>query len=93
MITANEITTKLDEALKRFGTYQFEDKGADEIMDMQEIAEKLKTMTSTQAGQVMKQVASSHDRGQQLINDLVMSLDSMDEEWFEDMLNVSGAEY
>lgn len=93
MITANEIVAKLDEALKKFGTYSFEDKGAQEVMDLKEITSKLEKMTSSKAGEVMKSVAEKHDYGQSLINQLASALDNMPEEWFEDMITISGAEY
>jgi len=89
-----QVFTKLDEALKKFGTYNYYDKGVDEVFDASEIEEFIRTFPSgTEAGKWMKGLAS-HEHGQHLIDHLASCLDNVaDDKWFEEMVEESGADY
>lgn len=109
MITSTEILEKLDEALKKFGTYSFDDKGPDEVMDIDSIVKQLKILTPEQAGSILKEVSSSksydlsnsyfflffseNNRKKRLAETLVNYLETMPDEWFEKMLEISEVEY
>lgn len=94
MITSKQILDELQSALKEFGTYSFDDKGPDEVMNLLPIITELKSLTAKQAGLILKEVASSkNERGKRLAESLVSDLDRMPDEWFDELLEVSGLEY
>jgi hypothetical protein len=94
---ANDIIVALDKALVKFGTYSFDDKGADEVMETSRYTAQLVTLPAEQAGYVLKMVGAGRKdgRGETLRDFLAVSLDSSpnDDAWFEKMLETSGAEY
>ena len=91
MITAKEILKRLKSALKQFGEYSFDDKGAHEVMDLDSICAELRSMPAKDAGRVMKQVeAGDKERGQALVDQLASNMEESPEEWFEEVLRVSG---
>ena len=92
-ITSNEIVKDLIEALSMFGTYTFDDKGPHEVMDLDYIVGELRELSAKDAGTIMKEVAAKNDRGQHLIDHIASGLDDMPDAWFNEMLDVSGAEY
>jgi hypothetical protein len=93
-MTSKFILSKLKEALEKFGTYSFDDKGPDEVMNTQSIINELKTLSSEQAGLILKEVSlSKNERGKRLAECLVSGLDDMPEEWFENLLKISEVEY
>jgi hypothetical protein len=98
---AADILADLAKALKKFGEYSFDDKGADEVMQTSGYTTKLAALPADQAGLVLKLVGEGREdgRGETLRNFLAGSLDAKDvpgavsDEWFEVMLKTSGAEY
>jgi hypothetical protein len=91
MITSKDILKQLKSALKQFGTYSFDDKGAHEVMDLDAICAELRSMPAKDAGKVMKQVeAGDKERGQALVDQLASNMDESPEKWFEEVLRVSG---
>ncbi len=93
MITSKEIIKQLKTALKKFGEYSFLDKGPSEVMFVDPIVAELKKMSAADAGRVLKEVAGAHEHGQFLANHLVSCLDGQPEDWFNEVLRISGAEY
>ena len=92
-ISAKVILKKLDEALKMFGTYSYYDKGPDEVMNVMSIANELKELTAKEAGEILKEVGNA-EHGEHLRDCLANCMDNVkDDKWFEEMLEVSGAEY
>ena len=92
-IDAKYIIKKLEEALKRFGTYSYYDKGPHEVIDTMAIAAELKKLTAKEAGEILKEVGK-HERGELLRDCLASDMDDVkDEEWFEERIDISGAEY
>jgi hypothetical protein len=94
---ANNILAALDKALVQFGTYSFDDKGADEVMETSGYTATLVTLEPEQAGLVLKLVGEGRKdgRGETLRDFLAGSMDSSpnSDAWFEKMLETSGAEY
>jgi hypothetical protein len=88
-----QVFAELDDALKLYGTYNYYDKGVDEVFDSSEIASFVRTFPSgKEAGKWMKGLAT-HEHGQHLIDHLANCLDDTDDKWFEEMVEESGANY
>jgi len=92
-ITSDEIVKDLVESLVKYGTYSFDDKGPSEVMDINFIASELREMPAKVAGTLMKEVAAKNIRGEALINCIASCLDDMPDVWFNEMVDVSGADY
>jgi len=90
-ITAEEIIVKLDEALRQFGEHSYYDKGPGEVMDVAEITVELMSMPATAAGNVLAEVGE-HQHGEDLVRDLLNDMDGVDDNWFEECFEKSGAE-
>lgn len=92
---ANDILVDLASALKQFGEYSFDDKGPDEVMDLDKWASKLRNLQADQAGRVMKLVGEGRKdgRGERLRDQFAIHLQDQPDQWFEVMLETSGAEY
>ncbi len=93
MITAAEIRKQVKAGIKRFGRYTFEDKGLHEVLDTKPITAALAECTAEEAAAVLKEVRETDPDGEKIVDDLVVNLDHMPEEWFEHVVTVSGAEY
>lgn len=93
MITSADIIKQLTEALEKFGTHAFYDKGPDEVMNIDMISIELKTMTAEEVGTILKEVAQSNPHGQNLIDCIIQDLDTELDDWFEKVIEISGAEY
>jgi hypothetical protein len=89
---AKYITGKLDEALELFGTYNYYDKGVDEVMSTTLIVDKLTNLSAKECGEILVEV-KKHKHGEHLVNYLVGGMDNMPTTWFEEVLRLSGAEY
>ena len=79
---ADEILKELGQALKRFGTYHFDDKGAHEVMNTNPLAEKLRAMSADDAAIVLLAVAKSpryEGRGERLACTLLSCMEDWDE--------------
>lgn len=94
---ANNILAALDEAIEKFGTYSFDDKGANGVMNTSGYTATLAALGADQAGLVLKLVGEGRTdgRGENLRDFLAVSLDSSpnDDAWFEKMVETSGAKY
>ena len=76
-----KILKDLGSALKRFGTYSFDDKGAREVMHTSDIVNKLKELGPKDAGLVLLEISQSplyDGRGEQLAQELICSMDDWD---------------
>lgn len=95
-MTAENILEKLAEALTRFGTYSFDDKGPYEVMNIAPIARFVKTLSKEDATKIIKEVIEAEgfsDRNKELANTIAGECDDMPEDWFDYVLENSGAEY
>ena len=78
----NECLTELGVALKRFGTYSFDDKGPGEVMDIDRLVGKLRVMPVAEATSVLLELASCNEydgRSNELACELAAELDDWDE--------------
>ena len=76
-ITAEEIMKQIDEALRSFGEYTYEDKGAEEVMDVYSIVNSLKEMQTKEILTVLQTVEKEHKCAGRLLTAIAMSL----QEW------------
>lgn len=91
MITAKEIISKLEEALRQFGEYSYYDKGPHEVMDTEAIAIELMSMPAKTAGEVLAGVGE-HQHGEELARSLLSNMDGVDDAWFYECFETSGVE-
>lgn len=88
-ITARDVIAELRNAWKEFGKYTYEDKGADEVIDVRTMARRIKTEHDA-AGimNLLKEVAKVKD-SHELISSIIGSYDN-DEELFESLALIDG---
>ena len=89
LMTADDIRKKVNDALREFGRYQFGDKGAREVMDLEPIVEHLKTLPAEEARDLLVAVAATKKNGQycnQLVGELVIELQDQPEEWWATLM-------
>ena len=92
-ITAKFITDEIDKTVKMFGT-QFED--IDEVMLIKPIVEEIVKLSATDAGLLLMQVAAYDEKngvGACVAEHIIGSCDEMDEDWFQEVLKISGVYY
>ena len=78
----DECLTELGLALKLFGTYSFDDKGAHEVMDVDVLEEKFRKLSPDDAATVLLALSKSKKhggRGAVLASDLISNMDDWDE--------------
>lgn len=72
----------LGTALKTFGTYAFDDKGPNEVMEISDCVDDLRKLTPTEAALVLIEVATSKKhkgRGLQVAMSIVLELQDWDD--------------
>lgn len=77
-----DFLNQLGQALTQFGTYSFDDKGADEVVDTNEMVESLRKLKVDDAVLVLAELSQSKDyagRGSSLASSLVESMQDWDE--------------
>jgi predicted lactoylglutathione lyase len=86
-MTSKEIVNAVKSALREFGTYQFSDKGAQEVMDVSEIVDALNAMPVEECVAVMESVYHSKGKhqpyAQMLVEELVLSMQDVDNSRWE----------
>jgi len=95
-MTTEDVLIKMAEALTRFGTYSFDDKGPHEVMDIFSITNFVKLLPKEKAAKFLKEIVDSEgysDRNKKVANAIVGDCDDMPDEWFEYVLENSGTEY
>jgi hypothetical protein len=82
----NELTkdclTELEVALKLFGTYVFDDKGPCEVLDIDSMSLKFRTLPAILAAEILLELLESPDhegRGRDLASAIVYKMDDWDE--------------
>jgi hypothetical protein len=92
MITAKDIQTKLNTAIKQFGEYTYYDKGASEIIDVEFIANQLYVIEDTiKIVSILKKLDEKDTNGP-LISELIGMLMENYETGFADELAEKGEE-
>ena len=82
---AKKAFKKLNEALKEFGTYSFDDKGPHEVMSIGILKSDLKAMSSEDALAALKiMVARKDGRGQVLADAIICGLQGDEVEWLDE---------
>lgn len=81
MTAATQTITDLNRAIRRFGTYQLQDKGAVEVMDVEAIQTRLRTAGIEDTIHTLEALRQ-HKHGAPLIRHLIMVFVE-DEEWPE----------
>ncbi len=89
-ITAKEIESELKAAIRKFGKYSYEDKGAFEILDVDAMAERIAQLEPDAAADLMD-VLYKKPINHRLISDLVVVLQGCPDDWFEAFIEGSGA--
>lgn len=95
-ITSKTILQELEDALSKFGAYSFDDKGPHEVMNITPITDYIKTLSKEEAAAILKEVVDAEgysDRNKELASAIVGDCDEMPEEWFDYVIDNSGAEY
>ena len=92
--TAKEILQELRDALEQFGTYTFDDKGAQEVMDFYSITSSLRKLPADMVGKILKEVGEGGEdgRAESLRDQIYGEFQEMPDDWFEEVGRISGAE-
>lgn len=69
----NVYINKLEEALEKFGTYQYYDKGSDEIMDLNSLLREARKASCVELSKDMNELFA-HEHGRELYMDLYTDL-------------------
>jgi hypothetical protein len=88
------ILADMDTAMAMFGTYQFQDKGAREVMDLDPILEDLKAMHPEDAADVLCELLTHQESPNpwayllpQLVSDLLVDLQDVDDGWWDILIS------
>jgi hypothetical protein len=79
-----ECLSELGLALKRFGTYQYDDKGPHEVMDLEPLIAKFQKLSAAEAVEVLREIAESpkyNNRGSILTETLLAYMEDWEELW------------
>lgn len=85
-----ECLDKLGIALKRFGTYSYDDKGPQEVINVNELATKIKKLDPAEAIAVLLEINTSkkyEGRGSYLASTLICNLQDWDELFQQEDIN------
>ncbi len=74
MITSEQIIIEINEALEQFGSYNYHDKGAEEVMDLYAIFNDLKTMNPEEVIKVLTEVKINHKDPNPFLEDIMTRL-------------------
>jgi len=85
-MTSKEIIKKMNQAIKQFGEYSFQDKGASEVMDLESIANALKLETTENTKSILEDIYHHSENGKQLAGELVNSIDDADDDWWDSIM-------
>lgn len=86
-LTPKQVITELEQALQQFGTYAFNDKGAHEVMDLDQITQFLLKQKADKVVKFLVEVKGdkkARSERESLASQLICSLDDgdwSDEEW------------
>jgi hypothetical protein len=88
------VIKELGKALKMFGTYSFDDKGPDEVMNIEQFVTELETMPVADAAVAILEIATmkySNGRTLRVAEYLVQRLEE-NEKFFDELVKVPGIE-
>lgn len=78
---AYECMHALSIALKTFGEYSFEDKGPQEVMNIDELAQRFRANSVDYAAQTFKDILTDKEHGKRLASAILLQLQDWDELW------------
>lgn len=87
---AADIIAKLDAAIKKFGTYSYDDKGPDEVMNIDAIMKVLQVRPIAEIGRILSEVLDAYPvygRASRLVNCLIGEFDYLPEEEFDELFD------
>jgi hypothetical protein len=87
---ASFIIDKLDYAIKQFGSYTFEDKGPDEVIDIPSIKNKLSNKPIKEIAKILSEVLDNYPNyghASSLVNYIIGEFDNLSDEDFEELLD------
>jgi hypothetical protein len=79
----DRVVDATDEGIRMFGRYTFDDKGADAVMDIDQFADELRTMSPKNAGERLEAVAKWGKTYKRVADAILGQLDDTDEDWWE----------
>jgi len=80
-----KILNELDEAIKKFGIYSYQDKGASEVINLEPLEEELNSLSTQEVIDVLKYLLDNHQDSERLVEELISSLDQRED--FDDILD------
>lgn len=80
------VLADLDKALKQFGTYNYYDKGVDEVFNASQAVDHVRKLDSKKAVEFLVNL-SKHEHGSHLVSHIVMCLDDSPEKWFDEVVD------
>jgi len=89
-VEATAIIKKIDAAINKFGTYNFDDKGPGEVMNMKEIMIGLQSKPIKEIGKILSEVLNgypNYERAHRFVCCVIGELDYLPEEDFDELLD------
>lgn len=80
-VLADECMHALKIALKKFGEYNFFDKGPQEVMNIDELAARFRTVSPDHAVDTFKDILKDKEYGKRLTSAILLELQDWDELW------------
>lgn len=87
--TAAYIMEKIDDAIKRFGIYSFDDKGPDEVMDIDSIVRSLSGKSVKEIGSILSEILDNYSdskRALRFVECIIREFDYLPEDEFTELL-------
>lgn len=81
-------------ALKKYGTYQFDDKGPREVMDVDSLVAEVREFSSKDAAEAITLIVEGYkkdNRGETLARSILINLQGY-EKWLDEILEATGLE-
>ena len=87
---AIDIMNRIDNAIEKFGSYTFDDKGAFEVMSIYSIKKELAGKPTEEIAGILSEVLDKYSnkyRAEETVSCIISSLDDMPEEEFDRLLD------
>lgn len=87
---AVDIMNQIENAIKDFGSYSFDDKGPWEVMDIRSIKKRLSKKTVKEIADILSEVLDNYpdlERASRVVDSIIGEFDSLPEDKFIELLN------
>ena len=87
---AIDIMNQIDEAIKLFGNYSFDDKGPYEVMDIKSIKNKLSKKSIKEIASILSEILDNYpnyEKASRLVECIIGEFDNLPEDDFTELLN------